>query len=180
MGHRAALGVLGWGESHPLGPASACGTLRWGWLREGGAQLQGRACQKHHNPKETFIGDSSASEQSTAFLTSSSCAGALTCPRSPQNAAPIPLAIYIYIYVYTHTYIHKQGQVRSRVTNGTRSQGERCSVWQAVTPPLSAAGGRGRVLKHGAGKAQASSCCCDAKQRWVEGDHHSSPHPPTV
>lgn len=52
----------------------------------------------------------------------------------PRHARGGPKTQLRYHYLYTYTYIRERGWVRSRVTYGTKSQGERCSAWRAVTP----------------------------------------------
>lgn len=85
-GKGAAFGVLAWGSELPLrGQPVQC---LWAPTLQvacgGGAWLQRWADQKHHNPKEAFIGHSPATEENMAFLTSSSCA------EVPQHAQGTP------------------------------------------------------------------------------------------
>lgn len=92
-----SLGCQGRAQSHSLGTARPFGILCCRWFGEGEHGCR-QACHKHHNPKETFIGDSSATEQNMAFLTSS-CAGAPTCAESPKCIS----STSVYIHIHTST-----------------------------------------------------------------------------
>lgn len=97
-----------------------------------------------------------------AFLTSSSCAEALTCLESPERISNTSL----YIHIHTST---SRGRDSSGLQRGPgpRPRGAQCGGLCHST--LSTEGGREQVLNHGPDKAQASSCCCHAKHRLVEG-----------
>lgn len=97
-----------------------------------------------------------------AFLTSSSCAGAPTCTEAPEHISNT--SVYIHIHTSTSRDSDSSGLQRGP---GPRARGAQCE--RLCQPTLSTEGGREQVLKHGPDKAQASSCCCHAKQRLVEG-----------
>lgn len=176
MGCRAALGVLGWSSEPPpwgqLVPMAPCTAGRLG---RGEHSCRDGYARNTTTQRKPLLGTLQPLNRTWHFLHLPPALG-------PRHARGAPKTQLRYLYLYTYTYIHEQGWVCSRVTNGTKSQSERCTAWRAVTPHSKHRGWNG-LSTEAWGKAKpkpAAAAAMPGKGRWRACDNQSSPKPLTV
>lgn len=154
----------GWGraQSHPLGTAGAFGTLCCRWLGEGERGCRDRHARNATTQRKPLLGTFQPLNRIWHFLHLPPALGPGHVWESPKRSC----STSVYIHIRTST---SRDRDSSGLQRGPGARARGAQRGGLCHPALSTEGGREQVLKHGPDKAQASRCCCHAKQRLVEG-----------